>query len=73
MKRSKMLREIVKVLKPWENSVLEVRTAKEILAKIEELGMLPPGREEDEITATKLDGTVIGYSHEKHIWDKERK
>ena len=41
MKRSKVLREIVKVLKSWENSKLTIKTAKEILNKIEELGMSP--------------------------------
>lgn len=44
MKRSKMIREILKVLKNWEGSRLEYKTAKEVLDKIEELGMLPPER-----------------------------
>jgi len=42
MKRSKMIREIVKIVKTWENCQTETATGREILDKIEELGMLPP-------------------------------
>lgn len=42
MKRSVILKELYKVLKPWENCMIEKRTAEAVLDRLEELGMLPP-------------------------------
>lgn len=45
--------------------------AETLLTKIEERGMLPPGREEDKITFSYLDGTIKGYSYDQYVWDDE--
>lgn len=42
MKRSEAKRAILKVLRTWESSRLEMKTADEILTKLEEIGMTPP-------------------------------
>lgn len=42
MKKSKIIKEIVKVLQPWESSRLDKKCAEDILTKLEELGMELP-------------------------------
>lgn len=42
MKRSDALKKIVKILKPWENSILNKKCANEILTMLEHMGMCPP-------------------------------
>jgi hypothetical protein len=66
MKKSKMHREILKVLKSWEGSKLEINTAKEVLAKMEEPGMLPPWSEEF-AELVKPYNALYGYN-----WDYEK-
>ena len=38
---------------------------------VEANGMLPPGREEDKIVFSTMDGTVTGFSYDQYIWDEE--
>lgn len=71
MKKSKVLREMVKILSTWEGSRLEIRTAKELLEKMDQLGV---------ICAPE---TIVGYSLKRSTgelipvygmaWDKEGK
>ena len=71
MKKSKVLREMLKILKTWENCQLETRTAKEILTKLDDLGVIAPPE------------TIVGYALSKSTgeltpvygmaWDKEGK
>lgn len=42
MKRSKTAKEILVVLKEWQDSQMTMQTAYQILDVIEELGMRPP-------------------------------
>lgn len=44
MKRSNLERRILRVLKTWEGSQMEIRTAREVLDVVEKAGMLPPER-----------------------------
>lgn len=63
MKRSKVKKEILKILKKWESCKIESKTAEEVLSKIEELGMLPPRAKV--LGRSKLNDP---YSNE---WEKE--
>ena len=40
-----------------------------MLTEVEKHGMMPPGREEDKITASTLNGEVISVSFEQYRWD----
>lgn len=43
MKKSQAMRKILRKLREWEGSQLEIRTVKEIMEVIEnEIGMMPP-------------------------------
>ena len=71
MKKSKVLREMLKVLSTWEGSRLETRTCKELLTKLDDLGVIAPPE------------TIVGYALRlstgelipvyEMAWDKEGK
>jgi hypothetical protein len=42
MRRSTALNEVLKILQEWEGSQLNMSTAKELLNRLEEIGMQPP-------------------------------
>jgi hypothetical protein len=42
MKRSKPLKEIFKILKKWENSMVEMKMAEEIFSKLEDMDLIVP-------------------------------
>lgn len=73
MKRSQMIRKLVRHLRDWEGSRLDATCAREIIDLLEANGMLPPGAEKDKITfsnyATK---EVTGFSYDKYEWEPER-
>jgi len=71
MKRSQMKRKITKLLQSWEGSRLTGKTSEDILRLIEDNGMMPPGREKDKLTFSRLNGEVIGHSYGKYEWDEE--
>ncbi len=71
MKKSAVLRKMLRILKTWEGSRLEIRTAKEVLGLLEDEGVISPPT------------TVIGYALKRETgelipvhssaWDKEGK
>lgn len=63
MKRSEAKRAILKVLRTWEGSKLEMKTADEVLTKLEEIGMMPP---------VAWIGSK-GYQIATHEWEPETK
>ena len=65
MKRSTAKKEILKVLKTWENCRMEMKTAEEVLSKLEELGMEPP--------VTWIDSAMPGLMVRGNKWDEETK
>jgi hypothetical protein len=55
MTRHQALHKILRVLKNWEGSKLEYRTAKDLLECVEEeIGMLPPALPEDQCSILGL-------------------
>jgi hypothetical protein len=42
MKRSKPLKEIMKILEKWQDSKMELKTANQILTKLEKLDIICP-------------------------------
>lgn len=73
MKKSQMIRKMLKVLRSWEGSKMETKTARELLGVMEAAGMLPPGAEKDKITFSNYaTGEVTGHSYEKYEWEPER-
>jgi hypothetical protein len=69
MKRSTFKRKLLKLLKTWESCKMESRTAEAVIRLCEEHGMYPPSVEE--LTFSKLDGTVLGTMTDGHEWEPE--
>lgn len=42
MKKTQAQRAVLKVLRDWEGSMMEMRTAKEVIDALVKIGMLPP-------------------------------
>jgi hypothetical protein len=71
MKRSEAVQKL-KTLCILEDAALTDWGASLLLRFIEhELGMLPPGREDDKITFSNMDGTITGSSYELYRWEEE--
>lgn len=69
MKKSQALRKILRKLQEWENSRLEMKTAKELMEVIEkEIGMLPPWSSQRDFGC---ECGCKGRCPKGHGWDSE--
>lgn len=70
MKRSKVVRKLVKLLETWEGSKLEAKTAREILDLLtgKEIGMLPPFSKQADLGC---ECGCKGRCPKGHEWDYE--
>lgn len=69
MKRSNAVTEILEVLKPWENCMLERKLANQILKRLEKLELISPP---DRIVGYAVEEET-GEIHEIHgsMWETE--
>lgn len=73
MKRSDAVQMIYDLLKPWESSMIEVRTAEQVLTLIEEkIKMQPPIWFQD-CTETDYMGRTTGHVIPRTQWEPEPK
>jgi hypothetical protein len=73
MKRSKVIRGLVKVLKPWESSMLDKKCANEILLYLEQIGIItPPSIKVDTFKFLNDNGVMEEIDVESCQWEKER-